>query len=119
MVIDFLYFASAVPTVPVQKHMSLGELAAARAACHIRPRWMAIFAKAFALVAEEIPELRRAYVKIPWPHLYVFPTSKALIIIERDHRGEPALCPISVKEPASQPLSAIGELIERASTAPL
>jgi hypothetical protein len=41
------------------------------------------------------------------------------IMTERDYHGEPALCPISVKDPASQPLSAIGELIERASTAPL
>jgi hypothetical protein len=119
MVIDFLHFARGVPTVPVQKHMSLGELAAARAACQSRPRWTAIFVKAFALVAEEVPELRRAYVKIPWPHLYEFPTSKAVIMVERDYDGEPALCPISVKDPASQPLSAIGELIERASTAPL
>jgi hypothetical protein len=119
MVIDFLYFARAVPTVPVQKHMSVGELIAARAACRDRPRWTAIFVKAFALVAEEVPELRRAYVKIPWPHLYEYPTSKASIVIERDYRGEPALCPISVKDPARQPLLAIGELLEHASTVPL
>ena len=119
MVIDLLYFARAVPTVPVQKHMSVGALVAARAACQDRPRWTAIFVKAFALVAEEVPELRRAYVKIPWPHLYEYPTSKASIIIERDYHGEPALCPISVKDPASQPLRALGELLEHASTVPL
>ena len=109
MVIDFLYFARAVPTVPVQKQMSIADLVAARAACRDRPRWTAIFVKAFALVADEVPELRRAYVKIPWPQLYEYPTSKASIMIERDYRGEPALCPISVKDPARQPLSAIGE----------
>lgn len=119
MVIDFLYFARAVPTVPVQKHMSVAELIAARAACRDRPRWTAIFVKAFALVAEEVPELRRAYVKIPWPHLYEYPTAKASIMIERDYRGEPTLCPISVKDPARQPLPAIGELLEHASTVPL
>jgi hypothetical protein len=119
MVIDLLYFARAVPTVPVQKHMSVGELVAARAACHDRPRWTAIFVKAFALVAEEVPELRRVYVKIPWPHLYEYPTSKASIMIERDYHGEPALCPISVKDPANQPLRAIGELLEHASTVPV
>jgi hypothetical protein len=119
MVIDLLYFARAAPTVPVQKDMSVGELVAARAACRNRPRWTAIFVKAFALVAEEIPELRRAYVKIPRPHLYEYPTSKATIMIERDYHGEPALCPISVKDPANQPLRAIGELLEHASTVPL
>ena len=119
MVIDLLYFARAVPSVPVQRHISVGELVAARAVCHDRPRWTAIFVKAFALVAEEIPELRRAYVKIPRPHLYEYPTSKATIMIEREYHGEPALCPISVKDPANQPLRAIGELLEHASTVPL
>jgi hypothetical protein len=119
MVIDLLYFARAAPTVPVQKHMSVGELVTARTACRHRPRWTAIFVKAFALVAEEVPELRRAYVKIPWPHLYEYPNSKASIMIERDYHGEPALCPIFVKDPARQPLRAIGELLEHASTVPL
>jgi hypothetical protein len=119
MVIDFLHFARAVPTVPVQKHMSVAELIAARAACRDRPRWTAIFVKAFALVSQEVPELRRAYVKIPWPHLYEYPTAKAYILIERDYRGEPALCPISIKDPAHQSLLAIGQVLEHASTLPL
>lgn len=119
MVIDFLHFARAVPTVPVQKRMSITALVAARAACHERPRWTAIFTKAFALVAEEVPQLRRAYVKLPWPHLYEYPTSKANIIIEREFRGEPALCPVSVKDPAHQTLQNIGELLQQATLAPL
>jgi hypothetical protein len=119
MVIDLLYFACAVPTVPVQKYMSIADLVAARAACRDRPKWTAIFVKAFALVAEEVPELRRAYVKIPWPHLYEYPTSKAGVMIEREYRGEPALCPVSIKDPARQPLSAIGEVIQHAATTPI
>jgi hypothetical protein len=62
--------------VPVQKRMSLAPLVAARAACRERPRWTAIFTKAYSLLAQEFPELRRAYVKIPWPHLYEYPVSK-------------------------------------------
>ena len=119
MVIDFLYFARAVPTVPVQKHLSIAELVAARAACRDRPRWTAMFVKAFALAADEIPQLRRAYVKLPFPHLYEYPTSKASIMIERDYRGEPALCPVSVKDPSNQPLSAIGDVLDHAGSIPL
>src|SRR5674476_1417868 len=73
MVIDLLHFAAAVPSIPVQRPMSLGPLAAARAACRDRPQWTAIFAKGYALVAREFPDLRRAYLKIPWPHLYEYP----------------------------------------------
>jgi hypothetical protein len=119
MVIDFLHFARCVPSVPVQKRMSIGALTAARAASRDRLRWTAIFTKAFALVAEEVPQLRRAYVKLPWPHLYEYPTSKANIMIEREYRGEPALCPVSIKDPAHQPLPVIGGLLQQATTAPL
>jgi hypothetical protein len=119
MMIDFLYFARGVPTVPVQKRMSIAALVAARAACDDRPRWTAMFTKAFALVAEEVPQLRRAYVKLPWPHLYEYPTSKANIIIERDYRGEPALCPVLIKDPAHEPLAVIGGLLQQAAFAPL
>lgn len=118
MVIDFLHFARAVPTVPVQKNMSIADLVAARAACRDRPRWTAMFVKAFALTADEVPELRRAYVKIPWPHLYEYPASKASIMIERDYNGEPALCPVSVKDPAREPLAAIGDVLDNAATVP-
>jgi hypothetical protein len=119
MVGDLLYFARGIPTVPVQKRMSLGPLAAARAACRERPRWTTLFTKAYALMAREFPEFRRAYVKLPWPHLYEYPASNATVIIERDYYGEPGLFSISIKEPARQSLRDIGRQLEHASTAPV
>jgi hypothetical protein len=119
MVIDLLYFATGIPTVPVQKRMSLGPLMAARAASPARPRWTAIFTKAYGLVAEEFPELRRAYIKIPWAQLYEYPTSRANILIERDYKGEAAILPVSIKDPAHTPLQEIGRRIEYASTTPV
>ena len=61
MVVDLLHFARSIPTVPVQRRMQLAPLIAARAARADKPRWTAIFAKAYALVAAEYPVLRRAY----------------------------------------------------------
>jgi hypothetical protein len=119
MVIDLLYFARGIPTVPVQKRMALGPLMAARAACKERPRWTAIFTKAYALMAREFPEFRRAYVKLPWHHLYEYPQSNATIIVERDYRGEAGLFSISIKEPARQSLREIGRRLEHGSTAPV
>lgn len=119
MVLDLLYFARGIPTVPVQKRMMLGPLAAARAACKERPRWTAIFTKAYALMARDFPEFRRAYVKLPWPHLYEYPNSNATIIIERDHEGEAGLFSISIKEPARQSLRDIGRQLDIGSTAPI
>ena len=119
MTIDFLYFARSVPTVPVQKRMSIAGLVAARAACDNRPRWTAIFTKAFALLAEEVPQLRRAYVKFPWPHLYEYPVSRANIVVERTYCDEPALYPLLIKDPAHEPLSVIGKLLQDGATVPL
>lgn len=119
MVIDLLHFSSVIPTIPVQRRMSLGPIAAARAACRERPRWTAIFIKAYALVAREFPEFRRAYVKIPWPHLYEYPVSNASIVIERDYRGEPSLFSIIIKDPAVQSLREVGRSLQHATTAPI
>jgi hypothetical protein len=116
---DLLHFAAAVPSVPVQRRMSIGPLVAARTACRDRPRWTVIFAKAYALVAREFPELRRAYLKIPWPHLYEYPASTASIIIERDYQGEPSVFSVLIKDPAGQSLPDLGRLLQHASTAPV
>jgi hypothetical protein len=118
-VVDLLYFAAAVPTVPVQRQMSLGPVIAARAACRDRPRWTAIFAKAYALTAREFPEVRRAYLKFPWPILYEYPTSNANIVIERDYEGEPSLFSMIIKDPAGQSLRELGQALQYASTAPI
>lgn len=119
MVGDLLYFARRIPTVPVQKRMALAPLAAARAACRERPRWTTLFTKGYALMAREFPEFRRAYVKLPWPHLYEYPASNATVIFERDYHGEPGLFSISIKEPARQSLGEIGRQLAHASTAPI
>lgn len=119
IVIDLLYFAKGIPTVPVQKRMQLAPLVAARAACADRPRWTALFTKGYALMARDFPEFRQAYVKLPWPHIYEYPTSNATVIFERDYRGEPGLFSISVKDPARQPLTEIGRQLHYASTAPV
>jgi hypothetical protein len=119
MVGDLLYFARALPTVPVQKRMSLAPLAAARAACHERPRWTTLFTKGYALMAREFPPFRQAFVKLPWPHIYEYPASNATVIIERDYHGEPGLFSISIKQPDRESLVEIGRQLEQASNAPI
>ena len=118
-VVDLLHFATAIPSVPVQRRMRLKAVASARAACRNRPRWTVIFAKAYALVAREFPDLRRAYVKLPWPMLYEYPMSSANVVIERDYEGEPAVFSILIKDPTVRSLPELGRILEHASTAPI
>ncbi len=96
---DLLAFAQKVPTVPVQRRMRLAAVAAARAATTPRPSWCAIFTKAYALVAAERPELRRAYLGFPRPHLYEHPSSVASIAFGRKLDGEEVVLFAQVRRP--------------------
>jgi hypothetical protein len=104
LVIDYVHFASGIPTVPVQRRIHLRPVIEARAALPDRPSWTAVFVKAFALVSAEVPELRRAYVKLPWPQLYEYPAPVASVMVERDFAGEKAVLVGRVKDPAALPL---------------
>ena len=88
LVNDLMRFSITVPRVTVQRQMNLGPLVSARMALRARPSWTVIFLKGYALLCEATPELRRAYVKLPWPQLYEYPLSVASIAHERDYEGE-------------------------------
>src|SRR5262245_21049336 len=87
LICDLMHFARKVPTVPVQRRMQLGRLAAARHAAEPRPSWAALFTKAYALVARNRPQLRRFYLSFPWPHLYENSASVATVALERPYRN--------------------------------
>jgi hypothetical protein len=96
---DLLHFAQQVPTVPVQRRMNIQSLVAARRLSLSRPSWCALFTKAYAMVAAARPELRRAYLQFPWPHLYEHPISVASIAIERYLGNEPGVFFVQVRGP--------------------
>jgi hypothetical protein len=108
-----------VPSVPVQRIMNIAELVEARAAAKGRPAWSAIFAKAYALVAEEIPLLRQAYIKLPTPRLYEYPRSTVSMVVEREYQGEMVVLTTLIPDPAHMGVATISEIIRRAKTVPL
>ena len=84
----------------------------------VRPPWSAIFVRAFALAAVELPVLRRIYTQLPTPGLYELPTSAACVVIEREWQGEPALLFCRVKDPATLSLAEIAARIRHGKAAP-
>jgi hypothetical protein len=116
---DLLHFASQVPSVPVQRRMLISPLDQARRRNPNRPPWSAIFAKAFALLADEVPEFRRAYCKFPWPHLYEYPRTVASITVEREYCGEKAVFAVRIKDPARAPLTEIARAIHATASDPV
>src|ERR1700733_1047311 len=116
---DMLYFANKAPLLPVHRRMTLGALIEARASSPHRPPWTVLFVKGFALLAQQVPELRRVYIGFPSPHLYEYPASIAMISVERQTDQGPAVFVGKVKEPANLPLPEIVELVRRFNEAPL
>jgi hypothetical protein len=116
---DLLHFARRLPTVPVQRAMTLAPVVAARARLAERPSWTVVFARAFALVAAEVPELRRAYLGFPRPHLYEHPDSVAAVALEREVAGEPAVLVGQLLDPAGQGLAALDGRLRHFRTKPV
>jgi hypothetical protein len=118
-VADFLHLGKRVPAVPVERLIDIATLQAPLASRTARPRWSALLSKAFALVARDIPDLRRAYLSLPFPRLYEYPVSIANLAIERSHDGETTVSQLLIKDPAARPLLAITRAIDRAKFAPI
>jgi hypothetical protein len=116
---DLLYFADQIPSVPVQRRMALAEVAAARDAVPDRPCWPAVFLKAYARVCDDLPALRRAYVRLPWPQLYEYPKTVAGIAVEREHGGEPCVFFGRVPDPAGLPLREVHARVRLFAEAPI
>src|SRR5262245_36534211 len=96
---DLMRFSIGVPRVTVQRQMNLGALQKARMTQQVRPSWTVLFLKGYALLSRETPELRRAYVKLPRPHLYEYPASVASVAHERELEGERAVLLSTIKSP--------------------
>ena len=117
--IDFLYFANKIPIVPVQRRMALGALVEARKACRHRPPWTALFLKAFAILAQQTPDLRRVYIGVPRPHLYEYPASVGMVVFERQTADGAQLFAGRIKDPASRSLAELAEMLRRFNEMPL
>lgn len=116
LVLDLLRLSQRVPTFPVEREMDLADLAALRSAGLPRISWVALFAKALALVAEEVPELRRSYLAWPWPHLYEHEQSVAMVAVNREYEGEDRLFWLRLLSPETTPLVHLHKQLERAQT---
>jgi hypothetical protein len=116
---DLAYFGHETPLCTAQRTMQLAPLVAARSVASPRPGWCAIFTRAYGLVAAKRPELRWAYIPLPWAHFYEHPYSIACVAIERDYGSEKAVFFGHIRAPETQSLTAIEEHLHRYKEAPI
>jgi hypothetical protein len=113
---DIFRACADVPTITVQRTMSITRLFEARDACLQRPPWSALFVKGYGLVAQEMDELRRAYVKLPWPRIYQYDHSVANIAVERSHAGANTVFNLLIGHPAELAIVHIAARIRHAQS---
>jgi hypothetical protein len=116
---DLVHFAQRVPTVPVERRMELAPVLAARQAAHPRPSWCALFTKAYGLVVAARPELRRAYLSFPTPHLYEHPVGIVSVAVERRFGDEDAVFFAPLRSPERLGLPELDARLRRFKEEPL
>lgn len=117
--LDLLRASRDVPLVPIERRMKLGPLVEARQRLSVRPSWVAMTAKAFALVAMRRPELRRAYLSWPRPRLYEHPHSVLATIVEREIDGETAVLAALRPYPESQSIAELSNWLRDCKVKPV
>lgn len=116
---DLMRFSIGVPRVTVQRQMNLGPLQQARMAQQSKTSWTVLFLKGYALLSQDVPELRRAYVKLPRPQLYEYPVSIASVAHEREHEGERIVLLSMIEDPEHRSIGEIEELFLAARSKPV
>ena len=113
LTIDVLHYNRRVPTCAHDRRCDLSHIADVRSRLPVRISWSLLFIKAFAIVAQKHPVLRQAYIEWPWPHLFEYPHSVAMLATERQHRGEPWLFWSRFVQPDQQSLSQMQQQLDR------
>ena len=83
LVVDLLSISQRLPLFPMEREFDLGQLAALREEVSPRISWVALFVKAYGLLAADIVELRQSYMNWPWPHVYQHPHSTGMVAVNR------------------------------------
>jgi hypothetical protein len=117
LICDMLHFAQKIPTVPVQRCMDVSAVRDARAMLGNPPSWVMLFTKAYAIVAQEMPELRRAY--LGFGRLYEHPHNIGVVALEREYCGENGVFFIHLRGPDRQPLLQLQGHLRRAKDEPV
>ena len=82
-VLDILTLSQRIPSFPVLRKMNLAKVDQARSSCPSRVGWTCLFGRAYAMVCDELPELRDLYVSYPMRHLSRHPHSVCSVSVQR------------------------------------
>jgi hypothetical protein len=116
---DYLHFSNRGQTAAAERLMRIPDVVAARQAAVPRPSWGAIMTKAFALAAQNHPEMRSAYLSFPWGHTGEYASQIASVIVNRRVGDGDVIFLAPLASPDQQSLCALDDHLRRYQTAPL
>lgn len=116
---DIATLALRVPLFPVDRTLQLADVAAARDACPQRIGWAALFLKAYALVAREMPILRTWFSPGMVPRLVTVPHNVATLAVNRTEPTGDRLLFARLRKPESESLPDIQKFINDCTTEPV
>jgi hypothetical protein len=92
--------------------MNLARVSELRDGCVERVSWPALFLKAYAIVAQDVPELRQTWYRWPWAHLYQHPSSVATLTVQRNTGDEPWLFWGQIASPELKSLAELQQSVD-------
>ncbi len=117
---DLVALSRTIPIAALEHRLKLSPVIAARESLtHARPSWVAIFLKAFALVASRRGRLRQGYFGFPWPRIYEHPVSVAAITVEREWKGEHTIFFDMLTRPETMGLMEVHQHLRQLKTEPV
>ena len=119
LVADLMHFSRQVPIATADRRMDLSPLCAARQVSASKPSWTVLFTKAFGLLSRDYPELRRSYLKFPWPHLYEHPHAVVALNVERRLPTEDVVLFCLIRAPENRSLAELDALVRRHKEEPV
>ena len=120
---DVALLARGIPLFPVERSMHLAAVGVARADTTPRIGWAAIFLKAYAIVAREMPVLRTWLAQGPFcglpRRLATCTDSVATLAVNREEEGEDRLFWARLARPDALPLADIQRFVVDCTTKPI
>lgn len=113
---DTIYFGKKSMIVGGSTMLRVSAVMAARRNNQPLVSWGAILIKALALTSKKWPELKRAYITFPWPHLYEHPHCVATVVVEREWQGAHCVFVDQIPAPESKSLRELDQRLDGMKT---
>ncbi len=104
LVDDIVRIANRTPLASFTRDLDLSVLNSLRRGVRPKISWNVIMMKAYGIVCSQRPELRRAYVRVPWPHFYESDKTVCMLTMSREYQGEERLFFARFDQPGEQSL---------------